>query len=57
MAMAADTVIAEPQETVQVGVIAPDDVMTRAVLVDRLIAREPLHDSMDDKMLIAKRLA
>jgi acetate CoA/acetoacetate CoA-transferase alpha subunit len=40
MAMAADVVIAEPQEIVPVGVIAPDDVMTPAVLVDRLIARE-----------------
>ncbi|AKJ27568.1 CoA transferase subunit A [Caldimonas brevitalea] len=43
MAMAADTVVAEPQEIVPVGVIAPDDVMTPAVLVDRLVAREPVH--------------
>lgn len=43
MAMAADTVIAESQEIVPVGVIAPDDVMTPAVLVDRLIARERIH--------------
>ncbi|HTT11856.1 MAG TPA: 3-oxoacid CoA-transferase subunit A [Burkholderiaceae bacterium] len=40
MAMAADVVIAESQEIVPVGVIAPDDVMTPAVLVDRLIAKE-----------------
>jgi acetate CoA/acetoacetate CoA-transferase alpha subunit len=43
MAMAADTVMAEPQEIVPVGVIAPDDVMTPAVLVDRLVAREQVH--------------
>jgi acetate CoA/acetoacetate CoA-transferase alpha subunit len=43
MAMAADTVMAEPQELVPVGVIAPDDVMTPAVLVDRLVAREQVH--------------
>lgn len=43
MAMAADLVIAEPQEIVPVGVIAPDDVMTPAVLVDRLIAKERLN--------------
>lgn len=42
IAMAADTVIAEPQEIVPVGVISPDDVMTPSVLVDYLIAREPL---------------
>jgi acetate CoA/acetoacetate CoA-transferase alpha subunit len=40
IAMAADVVIAEPQEIVPVGVLAPDDVMTPAVLVDLLIARE-----------------
>ena len=40
MAMAADVVIAESQEIVPVGVIAPDDVMTPAVLVDLLVARE-----------------
>ena len=40
MAMAAAVVIAESQEIVPVGVIAPDDVMTPAVLVDQLIARE-----------------
>ena len=43
MAMAADMVIAESQEIVPVGVIAPDDVMTPAVLVDRLIAKERVH--------------
>jgi acetate CoA/acetoacetate CoA-transferase alpha subunit len=43
MAMAADVVIAESQEIVPVGVLAPDDVMTPAVLVDRLIARERLN--------------
>ena len=43
MAMAADIVIAESQEIVPVGVIAPDDVMTPAVLVDRLVVRERAH--------------
>ncbi|WKB56190.1 CoA transferase subunit A [Eleftheria terrae] len=43
MAMAADTVVAEPQEIVPVGVIAPDDVMTPAVIVDHLVAREQVH--------------
>lgn len=43
MAMAADVVIAEPREIVPVGVIAPDDVMTPAVLVDRLVGRERLN--------------
>jgi acetate CoA/acetoacetate CoA-transferase alpha subunit len=40
MAMAADVVMAESREIVPVGVIAPDEVMTPAVLVDYLIARE-----------------
>jgi len=40
IAMAADVIFAEPQEIVPVGVLAPDDVMTPAVLVDFLIARE-----------------
>ena len=40
IAMAADVVFAESQEIVPVGVLAPDDVMTPAVLVDFLIARE-----------------
>ena len=43
MAMAADTVVAESLEIVPVGVIAPDDVMTPAVLIDHLIARERVH--------------
>lgn len=43
MAMAADIVIAEAQEIVPVGVIAPDDVMTPAVLVDHLIAKGSAH--------------
>jgi acetate CoA/acetoacetate CoA-transferase alpha subunit len=40
MAMAGATVIAEAQEIVPVGVIAPDEVMTPAVLIDYLIVRE-----------------
>jgi acetate CoA/acetoacetate CoA-transferase alpha subunit len=40
MAMAATTVVAESQEIVPVGTIAPDDVMTPAVLVDLLLAKE-----------------
>jgi acetate CoA/acetoacetate CoA-transferase alpha subunit len=40
MAMASDVVMAESREIVPVGVIAPDEVMTPAVLVDYLIARE-----------------
>lgn len=43
MAMAADMIIAESQEIVPVGGIAPDDVMTAAVLVDRLVAKERVH--------------
>ncbi|SAK92081.1 3-oxoadipate CoA-succinyl transferase subunit alpha [Caballeronia hypogeia] len=43
MAMAADVVIAESKEIVPTGVIAPDDVMTPAVIVDRLIGRERLN--------------
>lgn len=39
MAMAADTVIAEPQSIVPVGVIPPDDVRTPGVLVDWICAR------------------
>jgi len=41
MAMAADVVVAESKEIVPVGVIPPDDVMTPAVLVDRLVGKEP----------------
>jgi acetate CoA/acetoacetate CoA-transferase alpha subunit len=40
MAMAAKMVIAEAREIVPVGVIAPDNVMTPAVLVDCLVLRE-----------------
>ena len=43
MALAGATVIVEAQEIVPVGVIAPDAVMTPAVLVDHLIAKERLH--------------
>lgn len=41
MAMAADTVIAEADEIVPVGVIPPDEVVTPHVLVDYLIERRP----------------
>jgi acetate CoA/acetoacetate CoA-transferase alpha subunit len=40
MAMAAATVLAEPQSIVPVGVIPPDAVMTPAVLVTHLVLRE-----------------
>lgn len=43
MAMAADIIIAESKEIVPVGVIPPDDVMTPAVLVDRLVGKERIH--------------
>lgn len=43
MAMAADVVVAEAKEIVPVGVIPPDAVMTPAVLVNQLIARETSH--------------
>lgn len=39
MAMAADTVIAEPGEIVPVGVISPDAVKTPGVLVDYILGR------------------
>lgn len=39
MAMAADTVIAEPEHIVPVGVIPPDAVRTPAALVDHLVER------------------
>ena len=39
MAMAADIVIAEPQNIVPLGVISPDCVKTPGVLVDHLLAR------------------
>jgi acetate CoA/acetoacetate CoA-transferase alpha subunit len=40
MAMAADIVIVEVDELVEVGEIAPDDVMTTGVLVDQIICGE-----------------
>lgn len=40
MALAADTVIAEPGEIVPVGMIPPDHVETVSVIVDHLVARE-----------------
>jgi len=40
MAMAADKVIAEPEEIVPIGCIAPDEVITPFVLVDHIIERE-----------------
>jgi acetate CoA/acetoacetate CoA-transferase alpha subunit len=43
MAMAADTVIAEADEIVPVGVIPPDHVVTPGVVADYLIAREMRH--------------
>lgn len=39
MAMAADTVIAEPDEVVPIGVIPPDQVRTPGILVTHLVAR------------------
>ncbi|PTW54384.1 acetate CoA/acetoacetate CoA-transferase alpha subunit [Breoghania corrubedonensis] len=41
MAMAADTVIAEAESIVPVGVIAPDMIVTPHVVVDYLVAKEP----------------
>ncbi len=43
IAMAAETVLAEPQEIVPVGVIPPDAVMTPSVLVTHIIAKETVH--------------
>lgn len=43
IAMAADVVLAEPQEIVPVGVIPPDDVMTPSVIVTHIIAKESAH--------------
>ena len=40
MAMAGDTVIAQPSNIVPVGVISPDHVVTPAPLVDYLIAQQ-----------------
>lgn len=39
MALAADTVVAEPEHIVPVGMITPDSVKTPGVLVDYLLAR------------------
>ena len=39
MALAADTVIAEPEHIVPIGAITPDEVKTPGVLVDVLLAR------------------
>ena len=39
MALAADTVIAEPRSIVPIGVIAPDAVKTPGILVDHLLER------------------
>jgi acetate CoA/acetoacetate CoA-transferase alpha subunit len=39
MAMAAGTVVAEPNEIVPLGVLAPDVIHTPGVLVDHLIER------------------
>lgn len=41
MALAGNTVIAEPQTIVPVGVISPDSVKTPGVLVDHLLERQP----------------
>lgn len=43
MAMAADTVIAEPQDIVPVGALTPDQIVTPHVVVDHLIAKEKRH--------------
>lgn len=40
MAMAAETVIAEPEAIVPVGVLAPDMIVTPHVVVDYLVAKE-----------------
>ena len=42
MAMAADTVLAEPNEIVPLGVLAPDVIHTPGVLIDHLIERPQL---------------
>jgi acetate CoA/acetoacetate CoA-transferase alpha subunit len=39
MAMAAATVLAEPNEIVPLGVLAPDAIHTPGVLIDHLIER------------------
>jgi acetate CoA/acetoacetate CoA-transferase alpha subunit len=45
MAMAGATVIAEAAEIVPVGVIPPDEVITPAVLVDHVVAKEKTNGS------------
>ena len=58
MALAADTVIAEPEQIVPVGVIPPDDVKTPAVLVDHLHGALASRSAcMDPKEVIARRVA
>jgi acetate CoA/acetoacetate CoA-transferase alpha subunit len=39
MAMAADTVVAQAENIVPVGVVSPDHVMTPAPVVDYLVAK------------------
>jgi acetate CoA/acetoacetate CoA-transferase alpha subunit len=41
MVMAADTVIAEPNEIVPIGVLAPDVIHSPGVLIDHLVERPP----------------
>jgi acetate CoA/acetoacetate CoA-transferase alpha subunit len=41
MALAGETVIAEPQTIAPVGVISPDSVKTPGILVDHLLERQP----------------
>ncbi|MDM0022198.1 CoA transferase subunit A [Variovorax saccharolyticus] len=43
MAMAGETVVAEADDVVPIGVIPPDAVMTPHVLVDYLVAKERVH--------------
>lgn len=43
MAMAASTVVAEVDDIVPVGVIAPDAVMTPHILIDYLVCKERVH--------------
>lgn len=43
MAMAADTVIAEPQDIVPVGAMTPDQIVTPHVVVDHLVGKEKRH--------------
>ena len=58
MAMAAPCVIAEPNEVVPVGVLAPDMIHTPGVLVDHLIERLSRSEGpMDARELIARRVA